>query len=236
MSEIEGVSDLFRGQISRFRSFNLHVRIRDGLEDFIFFIAKDRPAPLLESLELRVQRCTPYDTVVCFVSLLDSFTPAPHLTHFEIPGWPFLEPFPQLPNITSLTIDSMSLDCITIHKIIVFLCSTPSLEHFVYKGHGISDNTVRNLNDPRVAHLPNLVTVDVTAPGSGEDVLCLINTPALRDARLDGFRPDNFDAPWERVPMNRLHKLSFSYQHAQGTSDASHWNTLNFLKHPAVSK
>jgi F-box-like len=211
VSEIEGVSDLLRGQISRFRSFDLHVRIRDELEEFIFFIAKDRPAPLLESLELRVQRCTPCDTVVCFVSLLDAFTPAPHLTHIEIPGWPFLETFPQLPNITSLTIDSMSLDSITIHEIIVFLCSTPSLEHFVYKGHGISDNTVRlrHLNDPRVVHLPNLVTVDVTAPGSGGDVLCLINAPALRDARLDGFRPHNFDVPWEGPPNESLTQIVF---------------------------
>ena len=103
----------------------------------------------------------------------------------------------------------MSLDCITIHKIIVFLYSTPFLEHFVFKGYGISDNTVRNLNDPRVIHLPNLVTVDVTAPGSGGDVLCLINAPALRDARLDGFRPHNFDVPWERAPNESLTQIVF---------------------------
>ena len=211
VSEIEGVSDLLRGQSSRFRSFDLHVRIRDELEGFIYFIGKDRPAPLLESLELRVQRCTPCDTVVCFVSPLDAFTPAPHLTHIEIPGWPILEPFPQLSNITSLTIDSMSLDCITIHKVILFLCSTPSLEHFVYKGHGVSNKTVRNLNDsdPRVVHLPNLVTVDVTAPGSGGDVLCLIHAPALRDACIDGFRPHNLDVPWERAPNESLTQIIF---------------------------
>jgi len=209
-NEIEGVSDLLRGQISRFRSFDLRVRIRDELEGFIYFIAKDRPAPLLESLELRVQECTPCDTVVGFVSLLDAFTPAPCLTCVEIQGWPFLEPFPQLSNITSLTIDSMTLDCVKIHQVIAFLCSTPSLEHFVYKGHGISNHTIRNLNDPRVqvVHLPNLVTVDVTAPGSGGDVLCHINAPALRDARLDGFCLHNFKT-WERVPNESLTQIVF---------------------------
>ena len=71
VSESEGVSDLLRGQILRFRLFGLHVRIRDELEDFIFFIAKVRHAPLLESLKLRlrVQRCTPCNTAVCFVHL-----------------------------------------------------------------------------------------------------------------------------------------------------------------------
>jgi len=32
------------------------------------------------------------------------------------------------------------------------------------------------------------ITVDVTTPGSGGDLLWLINAPALTDARLDGFR------------------------------------------------
>jgi len=63
VSEIGGIADLLHGQTSRFRSFDLHVRICDELEDFIFLIAKGRPAPLLESLELRVQSCTPSDTV-----------------------------------------------------------------------------------------------------------------------------------------------------------------------------
>jgi hypothetical protein len=211
VSEIEGVSDLLRGQSSRFRSFELHVRIRDELEEFIYLIGKDRPAPLLESLELRVQRCSPADTCECFVSPLNAFTPAPHLTHIEIPGWPIFEPFPQLSSITSLTIDSMHLDFIAIHKVILFLCSTPSLEHFVYKGLGASNKTTGNLNgsDARVVHLPNLVTVDVTAPGSGGDILCLIHAPALRDVYIDGFRPHNLEVPWERCPNESLTQIIF---------------------------
>ena len=234
VSEIEGVSDLLCGQSSRFWSFDLHVQIHDELEGFIYLIGKDRPAPLLESLELRVQRCTPCDTVICFVSPLDAFIPAPHLTHIEIPEWPILEPFPQLSNITLLTINSKSFDCITIHKVILFLCSTPSLEHFVYKGHGVSNKTIRNLNDsdPCVVHLPNLVTVNVTAPGSGGDVLCLIHAPALRDACIDGFCPHNLDVPWERAPNESLTQIIFLLSTCSRNLQCLTLEYTEFLKTP----
>ena len=125
-------------QTSRFRSFDLHVRIRHELEKFIFLMAEGSPAPLLESLELRVQRCSAYDTIVHFESFLTAFRPAPRLAHIEIPGWPLPEPLSQLPNMTSFTIDSMSLESIDIQEIILFLGSIPSIQHFVYKGHGTS--------------------------------------------------------------------------------------------------
>jgi hypothetical protein len=204
VSEIEGIAGLLHGQTSRFRSFDLNVRIRYDLEEFIALIAENRPAPLLESLKLRVQMCSTYDTVVHFDTFLTAFRPAPRLAHIEIPGWPLPrslsqlprwplpKPLSQLPNMTSFTIDSMSLDFIHIHEIISFLSSIPSIQHFVHKGHGKSYNTATDLNDPYVVHLPNLITVDVTVPGSGADLLCLINAPALTDARLDGFRTHNF--------------------------------------------
>ena len=188
-SEIEGVANLLHGQTSKFRSFDFHFQSRDELEHFMFLIAEGMPAPLLESVKLRVQSWTPCDTLCVFVSLFTCFTPAPRLAHIEIPGWPLPKSFPQLPNVTSITIDSMYLESISIHKIISFLSCTPSLQHFVYKGHGESWNTVTDLDDPYIVHLPHLVTVDVTAPGSGGDLLCFINAPALTEARLDGFRP-----------------------------------------------
>jgi hypothetical protein len=63
----------------------------------------------------------------------------------------------------------------------------------VYKGPGESYNIVTDLDDPYVVHLHDFVTVDVTAPGFGGDLLCLIDVPALMDARLDGFRAHNFE-------------------------------------------
>jgi hypothetical protein len=125
-----------------------------------------RPAPLLESLKLGVESCTPCDTVFSFVSFLTTFMPAPHLAQIEIPGWPLVKPFPQLPKMTSFTMDSMCLDYIPIDRIISFFSSTPAFQHFVYKGCGQSYKIVTDLNAPYVVHLPDLITVDVTAPGS----------------------------------------------------------------------
>jgi len=118
VNEMEGVADLLHGQTSRFRSFDLHSQIRRELEEFFFLMAEGRPAPLLESLKLTVQSCTPCDTVFYFVSLLTAFTPAPRLSHIEIPGWPLPKPFPRLPNVTSFIVDSMSLDFIPIYELI----------------------------------------------------------------------------------------------------------------------
>ena len=194
MSEIGDVTVLLRGQALRFRSFGLHVRIHDELEAFISSIAQGMPAPLLEYLELRVRSRTPSDTALDFISLPTAFTPAPRLAHIEIPGWPLPKSFPQLSTITSFTIDGVSSNPAAIHKIISFLGSTPSLQHFVYKGYDdyelykpIVDSNFRHSE----VHLPDLLTVDFTAPGSGAHLLCLVNAPALTDARFDRFHADN---------------------------------------------
>ena len=190
MSEIGDVTALLRSQSLRFRSFGLHVRIHDELEAFISSIAQGRPAPLLEHLELRVRSRTPSDTALDFISLPTAFTPAPRLAHIEIPGWPLPKSFPQLSTITSFTIDGVSSNPTATHKVISFLRSTPSLQHFVYKGY--DDYPCINSNFPHSeVHFPDLLTIDVTAPGSGAHLLCLINAPALTDARFDGFHTDN---------------------------------------------
>jgi hypothetical protein len=85
VSEIEGVADLLHGQTSRFRSFYLHVRIRYELEEFISLMAESRPAPLLESLELRVQKCTPYDTVFHFESFLTAPCKGRSMSDTDVP-------------------------------------------------------------------------------------------------------------------------------------------------------
>jgi hypothetical protein len=100
--------------------------------------------------------------------------------------------------------DSMCLDYIPIDRIISFFSSTPALQHFVYKGCGQSYKIVTDLNAPYVVHLPDLITVDITAPGSGGDILCRINVPALTDAHLDGFLAHNFEGPQEGFPAESL--------------------------------
>ncbi|KIM36221.1 hypothetical protein M413DRAFT_31820 [Hebeloma cylindrosporum] len=197
LSEIRGVSNLLRNHTSRFRSFKVDAPIRDYVDGFLFLIARRQPAPLLESLELRVPQLAYTITVLTLEFLFTSFTPAPRLARLEIPGLSLvlsgvgIKYYPKYPNMTSLVIDGMSLDYVPIQGIISFLSSIPSLQHFVYKGHGESRTTVR---DPYIAYMPNLRSVDVTAPGAGGNVLYHIDAPALTDVRLDGFHN------WHGVP------------------------------------
>ena len=118
-------------QTSRFRSFDLHVRIRHELEKFIFLMAEGSPAPLLESLELRVQRCTASDTVFYFLIL-------PYDLHTCTPSGSHRDSRMATPKTFSTTpkhnlvhgrqhLDSMSSDTILIHEIISFLSFTPSI-------------------------------------------------------------------------------------------------------------
>lgn len=195
---IGGLTALLRDQASRFRSFDLRVRIHDQLEDIISSIGHNRPAPLLEKLVLKIQQCTESGVVAEFLSLPTAFTPSPRLAHIELPGWPLPKTFPHLPTITSFTIDSMPFDSVALGEIMSFLDSTPSLQHFVFKGQDdFSYNVASELTFPHIISLPDLLTADVSAPGSGADLLRAMNAPGLTDARLDGFREHQFEGRWE---------------------------------------
>ena len=197
-NEIGGVTALLRDQSSRFRSFDLHVRIHDELEAFVSSIGQGRPAPLLEKLVLKIRECTESDSVTDFLSLPTAFTPSPRLAHIELPGWPLPKTFPHLPTINSLTIDSMPFDSVAVDEIVSFLGSAPSLRHFVFKGQDdFSYNITSELDYPRIVSLPDLLTADVTAPGAGADLLRAIKAPELTDVRLDGFRAHHFEGRWE---------------------------------------
>ena len=196
--EIGGVASLLRDHSSRFRSFDLHVRIHDELEVFISSIGEDRPAPLLEQLVLKVRQCTESSNVTEFLSLPTAFTPSPRLAHIELPGWPLPKTFPHLPTVTSLIIDSMPFDSVAVDEIVSYLDSTPSLQYLMFKGQDdFSHNIASELNYPRIVSLPDLLTADVTAPGAGADLLRAINAPELTDVRLDGFRAHHFEGRWE---------------------------------------
>ncbi|KIM46910.1 hypothetical protein M413DRAFT_265337 [Hebeloma cylindrosporum] len=203
---IEAVSNLLRGQTSKLRSFDLHVPTRDELEIFLRLIAKGRPAPLLEVLKLRVQISRPADSCLHFESFFICFTPAPRLTHLEIPTWPHAKPFPRpkLPNLTSITIDGMFADGVATHDLISFISCAPTLQNLVYKCRGTRGSFHIGEAREYVVHLPNLLTVDVTVPGAGGDLLCLINAPALTDARFNGFRDSTVELVWEGPPIESL--------------------------------
>ncbi|KIM34645.1 hypothetical protein M413DRAFT_33135 [Hebeloma cylindrosporum] len=202
VDEIGGVTALLRDQTSRFRSFELHVRIHEELEAFISSIGEGRPAPLLENLVLKVQRCTESRSIRSFLSLPAAFIPSPRLAHIELPGCPMPAAFPPCPHLstlTSLTIDAMPFESgVGLRDIVEILDSSPALQHFVFKAtDDFSYDTIGSLDYPHAISLPDLLTADVTAPGSGADLLRAINAPQLTDVRLDGFRADNFEGRWE---------------------------------------
>ena len=74
----------------------------------------------------------------------------------------------------------MLFECVVVHKMVLFLYSSPSLRHFVFKA---KDNFSYNII---------LLTADVTAPGAGADLLRIIYALNLTDVRLDGFRAHYF--------------------------------------------
>ena len=84
--EIGGVASLLRDHSSRFRSFDLHVRIHDELEVFISSIGENKPAPFLEKLELTVQYRSESSNAPEFLSLLTAFTPSPRLYFIDLSG------------------------------------------------------------------------------------------------------------------------------------------------------
>ena len=198
VNEIGGVTALLQGQASRFRSFDLRVRIHDELEAFISSIGQGRPAPLLERLVLKVQKVSESNRFAEFLSLPTAFTPSPRLAHIELPGYPLPQTFPHLLTITSFAVDSTPFDTVAVHEMISFLDSTPSLQHFVFKCQDdFSYNIASHLDYPHIVSLPDLLTADVTAPGGGADLLRAINAPGLTDVRLDGFRAYHFEGRWE---------------------------------------
>ncbi|KIM37234.1 hypothetical protein M413DRAFT_448723 [Hebeloma cylindrosporum] len=202
VDEIGGVTALLRDQTSRFRSFKLQVRIHEELEAFISSIGEGRPAPLLENLVLKIQRRPKSGNVTEFLSLPAAFTPSPRLAHIELPGWPMpatVPPCPHLSTLTSLTMDAMAFKWgVGLREIIDILDSSPALQHFVFKApDDFSYDITANLDYPHIISLPDFLTADVTAPGSGADLLRAINAPRLRDVRLDGFRKDTSKERWE---------------------------------------
>ncbi|KIM37211.1 hypothetical protein M413DRAFT_448706 [Hebeloma cylindrosporum] len=217
VDEIGGVIALLRDQTSRFRSFELHVRIHEEVEAFISSIGGGRPAPLLETLVLKVQGYPKSGNVTEFLSLPAAFIPSPRLSHIELPGCPMpatLPPCAHFSTITSLTMDAMAFESgVGLGEIIEILESSSALQHFVFKAlDDFSYDIAGGLDYTHVIFLPDLLTADVTAPGSGADLLRTINAPRLRDVRLDGFRKDNSKERWETSltePLSAtVHRLS----------------------------
>ena len=178
--------------VSRFLSLDLYAQKREDAEIFISSIGKDQPAPLLERLSISVKKFRACPGSLYFSALNKVFYPSPRLTHLSLPSFPLPEiTAPLLSNVTSLTIDSKkSLWNFDLFYLLDILESMPQLQHFKFKGFdNFSYRSTSEIDYPRVISMPNLVSVDVSAPGCGLDILRAFDAPLLTSVRFDGYRP-----------------------------------------------
>ena len=182
---------LLRPHVSRFLSLDLHVPTHKDAERFVSSIGKGQPAPLLERLNISVKHGLVHD-IASFAALKNSFYPSPRLTHLSIPSVPLPDiSAPLLSNVTSLTIDSIQSQWdFDLFYLLDMLESMPQLKKFTFKGFdNFSFRPTSEINHPRVISMPNLTSVDVSAPGCGLDILRAFDAPLLTSVRFDGYRP-----------------------------------------------
>ena len=184
---------LLRQHVSRFISLDIHVPEQEDAEYIVSSIGDGQPAPLLERLNVSVKQGLQYP-IRSFSALKKAFYPSPRLTHLSLPSNPLPDiTIPHLLTVTSLTIDSTHLEAcwdIYLFDLLDMVESMPHLQHFTFKSFdNFSFVATSNINHPRVISMPNLVSVDVSAPGCGLDILRALDAPLLTTVRFDGYRP-----------------------------------------------
>jgi hypothetical protein len=225
------VGALLREHLSRFRSLDISVPTQDDAEMLVSSIGHSKPAPLLESLQVKVEQPL-NDPVDCFAALADAFHPSPLLTHLTIPSIPLPEmTIPHYCTVTSLTIDStQGLWDIELAKILDLIESMPHLQSFTFLCYdNFSYTDTSRFDHPRVVPGPNLLHVDVSAPGCGLDILRALSAPKLTNLRLDGYRPEDYqEDPTESltepipVSLRRVSERSPSLKHLELHSTVTH--------------
>lgn len=183
------ITALLREHASRLRSLNIHVPTHEVAESLIFSISNGQPAPILEKLNISVGKiCTEHPT---FSALQQSFHPAPKLVHLGLPVIPLPDAnAPLLATLKSLTLDAILFGSATpMDHVLDFIEALPHLHHFTFKSEDVfSYDATSEFDYPRIISMPNLISVDVSAPGSGLDIIRLFEAPLLTDVRFDGWR------------------------------------------------
>ena len=208
-SEMRTELRLLRQHVPRFLSLDIQVPVHEDAEEIVSCIGEGQHAPLLERLNVTVEQGL-QRPIPSFAALKNAFYPAPRLAHLSIPSNPLPEiTIPHLSTVTSLTIDSVQAQWdFYLFTLFDMLESMPYLKHFTFKGSdNFSFTTTSKFNHPRVIPMPNLVSVDVSAPGCGLDILRALNAPLLTTVRFDGYRPleyqeDFVDALTTPIPVS----------------------------------
>ncbi|KIM39121.1 hypothetical protein M413DRAFT_447461 [Hebeloma cylindrosporum] len=193
------LTKLLRQHVPRFRTLHISVPAHEDAEKIVSSIGEGQPAPLLERLNITVEQKLQYP-IPYFEALKNAFYPSPRLIHLSLPSNPLPEiTIPHLSTVTSLMIDSVQAQWgIHLSRLCDMLESMPHLQHFTFKG---SDNfsfcAMSRLDHPRVISMPNLVSMDVSAPGCGLDILRALDAPLLDTVRFNGYRPLEYQEDFE---------------------------------------
>ncbi|KIM39110.1 hypothetical protein M413DRAFT_447454 [Hebeloma cylindrosporum] len=199
VEDTSSLTKLLRQHVPRFRTLHIHVPVHEDAEKTVSSIGEGQPAPLLERLNITVQHEL-HQYIPSFAALQNAFYPSPRLTHLSLPASPLPDiTIPHLSTVTSLMIDSIQAHYgVDLFYLSDMLESMPHLQHFTFKG---SDNfsfcVMSRLDHPRVISMPNLVSVDVSAPGCGLDILRALDAPLLTDVRFNGYRPLEYQEEFE---------------------------------------
>ena len=187
--------------VSRFQRLCIRAPKHETADTLVNLIGEGTAAPLLERLDILVEKESSKPSPV-FTPNPNAFYPCPRLKHLTIPGFP-LPSFnsPHFINLTSLTInavpfhyDDMYLN--NTNRILDILDSTKNLHHFTYVDQDVS-NRLR-LTKSRTISMPHLLSVDVSVPGCGLDILCVLDAPFLTNVRFDGWRNKKFTENWNK--------------------------------------
>ncbi|KDQ60394.1 hypothetical protein JAAARDRAFT_32791 [Jaapia argillacea MUCL 33604] len=201
--EIRPAILLLKGHVHRMKTLDI-VHNYDAQLNYICDILASSPAPRLERVTLAIP--DPPLASSRIILSQDSFQSSPRLKEVVFPLHFFPVPTARLlTTLTSLRFTKSSYtydsnpsrrpnyghdDLVTLHGI---LQSCPLLEHFQ---HSCRHTHPSSVYQPRVLPritLPYLLSIDVTSPSIGADIVKCIHAPALRSLRIDGSGcPDRF--------------------------------------------
>jgi len=202
--------------VSRMRSLSITNEDYFGSEFLTSTIGMDQPAPLLESLRIRITEYGSDYPANNIFPLPDSFTPSPKLKILEIPLFRMnFEHLPHLSMATTLIINANKFyEPLVALDALEYLLESPNVAHLGYKctdGFEWDPVIYWRLFLDHKHRSTSLRSVDLTIRGGGLDILLYLDAPFLTSLRIDGWN----DKPIRHFQAKRLSRaLKLTAEHS----------------------
>ena len=198
VGDTSALTEILAQHLGRIRLLEIHVPEHNDADRLIAQLGRGQSAPILESLCIQVEN-QPREPLPDFASLHLAFSSTPQLARLSLPAYPL--PKPTCPLFSSSALTDLILDAIpfgaNINEDMIFATITAlkNLQSFTFKSIDIfsycDTSTFPNID------VPHLVSIDVSAPGWGLDILDTFHAPLLTCVRFDALREYPID--WEPV-------------------------------------